>query len=1118
MQPAERYEIVNTIASGDFATVCRARDRELGREVAVKQIHEQFLTDPRQLERFWREAQLLASLQHPNIVTIYDIVRPRGWLILELMQGNLQETSRGEPIDLDYLRTVLVGSLNALEFLHANGVVHGDVKPSNMLLDAHNRLKLGDFGLARRASNPEGSLLKGTTKYMAPELISSQFGPVGPASDLYSLGFAAYELMCGAQFESLFPGLATFGRDEQIAWLMWHAAEDRNLPQIDRVLEGVPEDLSYVIQTLVFKDQGRRFRSAGDVIRHLRSGPAANLPPQPPDPEAEAARAAAARQKRTMRIAAVASMVFSAVLCIWMLLPTRSQPPARHELEPTRGVVRSVYLDERTLVIERDWDGRPQEIPVRPRDEIVINDKKQLLRDVEPGDRVAIEIFRDASGFKMHRIVATRAKLSTGRIEAVDADEGKLIVADDDSSEPLVVRVPGSVEIVFNGTASPDGQPVTLDELEADDRVEVRHLGQETGRTATELSVLRVVVLEGTIRDLDLDGQELTVACGDDDAQLVVLPFAPKCEVTVNGRSELAGQLLKPQDLIPGDTARVSHDTHVVRVDAQRILGHPGVVRGIQESPGTLQVLLEGETKPTNFHVGPDCDITLSGEAVGLMDLRTGDVVDVTHDAPDAKTPEALSVTTVRPPDPGRWAVLAAIQDYDDRSLSRLDYPVADAKLLQKTLVQRYRIPPEQVLMLLDVSQVRIEQGIPNFLEKVQPEDELVVYVGGHAYRDDEGKIHLAPKNFNLARISTSGLGLQWLVDRLEECPARRKLLLWDTSNAGIGADLGQQPSAAEMLETLEGREGRAPLRTVTAIAGSSAGERGHAWPAQEHGVFAHSLSEGFSGRADPNRDCRIEPAELFAFLNPAMAAASAEIQQSQTPRLFLPNDAPPRLTEEAKQAIRRLAALLQKDRLDSLEIQLEYAGAEALSAGELEPKLLYGLLLLKARQRTEAAGVLEEIRLEHPDLLLPVEALVWLHFDKRTYARGMEELVELASRIPKPKPPDDPYPEEIAEIFRWAGKLREFVETAERESYRPPQEALEQVDRAVEALGPAAAGHFQEGREHARQTLQRFDRQILAGNEATQARLRMERRQPRSFASFPYEEAIQKILAGLEE
>jgi serine/threonine protein kinase len=200
MESAPRYEVVDTLATGDFAVVYRARDRELGREVAIKQIHQQFRNDPRQLERYWREAQILASLQHPNVLTVYDIVRPRGWLILELMRGNLQQMLSAGPVDLDFLRFTLVCGLNALSFLHSNGVIHGDIKPSNLLVDAQNRVKIGDFGLARRASNEQGSLLKGTTKYMAPERVSDQFGPVGPASDLYSLGFSAYELMCGKEF------------------------------------------------------------------------------------------------------------------------------------------------------------------------------------------------------------------------------------------------------------------------------------------------------------------------------------------------------------------------------------------------------------------------------------------------------------------------------------------------------------------------------------------------------------------------------------------------------------------------------------------------------------------------------------------------------------------------------------------------------------------------------------------------------------------------------------------------------------------------------------------------------------------------------------------------------
>ncbi|MEX1223213.1 MAG: serine/threonine-protein kinase, partial [Pirellulales bacterium] len=282
MQPHPRYDVQQQLAVGDFATVYRAQDKELNRLVAIKQIHPQYLADQHQLERYWQEAQLLASLQHPNIMTIYDIVRERGWLVLELMQANLSAASQGQPMDLDFLRVTLVCCLRGLQFLHNNGIVHGDVKPTNLLLDKNNHVKLGDFGLAQRVTNDQGSLLKGTTKYMAPERVSDQFGPVGPASDLYSLGFSLYELMCGAaHFDTLFPGLGAFGRDQQIAWMMWQSAPDRRLPEIARVLEGVPPDLARVIEKLCQKNPADRYQTGEQAINDLKVG--MGITPPPPD-------------------------------------------------------------------------------------------------------------------------------------------------------------------------------------------------------------------------------------------------------------------------------------------------------------------------------------------------------------------------------------------------------------------------------------------------------------------------------------------------------------------------------------------------------------------------------------------------------------------------------------------------------------------------------------------------------------------------------------------------------------------------------------------------------------------------------------------------------------------
>ena len=210
MALTNRFEIIETLGRGDFATVYRALDRELGREVAIKQIHQQYLQDPKQLERYWQEAQLLASLEHPHIMTIYDIVRDRGWLVLELMQGSIGQLLAGRPISIDDLRMMILFVAQALHHLEQHKIYHGDVKPSNMMVDRGSRIKLGDFGMARRMVGDDGSLLKGTTKYMAPEVASEQFGPVGPHSDLYSLG--KFSSTTNSPFCSVTPGMCpSFG-------------------------------------------------------------------------------------------------------------------------------------------------------------------------------------------------------------------------------------------------------------------------------------------------------------------------------------------------------------------------------------------------------------------------------------------------------------------------------------------------------------------------------------------------------------------------------------------------------------------------------------------------------------------------------------------------------------------------------------------------------------------------------------------------------------------------------------------------------------------------------------------------------------------------------------------
>jgi serine/threonine-protein kinase len=1135
-----RYEIVNTIAAGDFATVFRARDRALGREVAIKQIHPQFLGDPRQLARYWQEAQLLATLQHPNILTIYDIDRPMGWLILELMHGSVKQLAAGQPLDLDFLRGVLHCSLNALHFLHGNGVIHGDLKPSNLLLDSQYRVKLGDFGLARRAVSDEGSLLKGTTKYMAPELVSDQFGPVGPASDLYSLGFAAYELMCGEQFEALFPGLSTFGRDRQIAWMMWHAAADRNIPEINRTLQGVPPDLAHVIQRLVIKDQARRYRSAAEALADLRGTSASvSVPPKPPAVD-DAPRI---RRRRLITVAAglfIGMMLTVAAIVMLPGSPKKSGPAGA--IEPTRGVVREILPEEQKFVLETSDGGKRLPVTLKYKDRIFINHKEtRVFRDLRSGDRVTLHILRDDTKGTITEVHASRPHTRKGRVSSVKPDEGLFtlsVTEGDDQGKSRRISVPPNLKIRFNGRDDitqrhrprPDAEekvvtrPVRLDDLQLDDRVVVADYESDTGPVATEMSVERVIAMQGIVRQIDTHDRTIVFALGEDEnSPMTTLPYALNCIVTINDRKILDGKALGPADLKPGDKAeRIARDSEVQEVNVRRILGQAGALERLDYAARRIDVRMPNSDKVATYQVEPDCRISLSGESTELDDLRAGDLVDVTLDQPDARVPLARAISVRRPVDPNRWAVLIGVDQYDDSSASPLTTATADARRLFDILTRRYSVSPEQALLLANEQTllVRLQQAIPNLLGRVTPESQVIVYFAGHAYRNDEGQVFLAPKDFQLAKIAQTCLPLQWLADQLEQCPAKDKLLILDSCHAGEGADLKHEPSTTEMLKTVKGPPGFAPFRTITALASCQAGQRGATLPqrddGKQHGLFAACLAECYAGRGDVNRDGRIEPTELFAVLKKAMVDTGAPAKLTQTPELFLPDARPPRLSEDGKKAVRKLASLMRHKDFDMVSVQTLYDEALAAAGAQPEPKLLRGLLLMKAKRRDEALRTFQDINAESPQLVLPSQAAAWLQFERLSYQAAVDELNHVVSKIPASKP-TEPLAQPVLLLFNWVGQLREFASIAAVGARRLNQDTLATLDKAVESYGPDALLAYTQGRDKTKATAANFERVANSSSEIAAAKARVERRQLANYVAFPFDEIVQSILTGLD-
>src|SRR5436190_7001252 len=197
-----RYHITGRIAVGGMGEVYLAHDAVLAREVAIKVLHRSLSGDQGFVDRFRREARAAATLNHPNVVTVYDWGAVDGiyYMVMEYVHGrSVREilNARGALAPAQ-AAAVLDQTLAALEHAHAKGIVHRDLKPENILITTDGVVKLTDLGLARAfadAKNTRAGAVTGTVQYLAPEQIRGE--PADPRSDLYSLGIVAYELLTG---------------------------------------------------------------------------------------------------------------------------------------------------------------------------------------------------------------------------------------------------------------------------------------------------------------------------------------------------------------------------------------------------------------------------------------------------------------------------------------------------------------------------------------------------------------------------------------------------------------------------------------------------------------------------------------------------------------------------------------------------------------------------------------------------------------------------------------------------------------------------------------------------------------------------------------------------------
>ncbi len=273
-QTLGRYHLEASLGRGGMAEVFRARDERLGRTVAVKVILPTFASEPHFAERFLREARLVASLEHPHILPVYDSGDENGvpFLVMPYLQGGtlVERMSAGALPPDTALRWI--GELaEALDAAHARGVLHRDVKPANVLLGAGDRALLADFGIAKMAEAgtqlTATGVVIGTPTYMAPELAQGQ--PASPASDLYALGVLAYEMLTGAP---------PFSGESALSLLHQHVSTP---PPLASARAPLPPALDAVFGRVLAKDPARRPASCREFAQELARGlePVAALRP-----------------------------------------------------------------------------------------------------------------------------------------------------------------------------------------------------------------------------------------------------------------------------------------------------------------------------------------------------------------------------------------------------------------------------------------------------------------------------------------------------------------------------------------------------------------------------------------------------------------------------------------------------------------------------------------------------------------------------------------------------------------------------------------------------------------------------------------------------------------------
>jgi hypothetical protein len=261
-----RYEIKSELGRGGMATVYHGYDPRFEREVAVKVLPSELLhSDPQFKLRFEREAKIIASLEHPSIVPVYDVGDEGGqpYFVMRYMNGgSLSERIKNKIMSIEDAAKILGQIAPGMDEAHSKGIVHRDLKPSNILFDGKGTPYISDFGIAKlslsQASSVTGSGIIGTPAYMAPEQASGE--GVDGRSDIYALGIILFEMLTGRQ---------PYEADTPMAVAIKHITDP--VPRILEANPNLPPDVENIIQVAMAKSKNDRFSTAVELVDALRN-------------------------------------------------------------------------------------------------------------------------------------------------------------------------------------------------------------------------------------------------------------------------------------------------------------------------------------------------------------------------------------------------------------------------------------------------------------------------------------------------------------------------------------------------------------------------------------------------------------------------------------------------------------------------------------------------------------------------------------------------------------------------------------------------------------------------------------------------------------------------------